>query len=318
MELFFQYLKQRRPWIGVGILFAGIFGLVFYLYRLPLEAVLYPTVLCGVLGLGLLIRDFQRVRQKYRQLSGVRTMADAMVGLPPAEGLEEAAYQQIVRLLCQEQNDLRTATGKRYQDMVDYYTIWAHQIKTPIASMDLTLQGEDSPLSRKLSGELLRIGQYVQMVLMFLRLDGDTTDYVFREQALDPIVRQAVFLSEFFHIPGNRPLGMIFFVMLFQPVTDLCCRKRRIFPEPGDDPVPVGIQIPDADDFPGIMLVLIHIHIPIPFYGLAVNTQSIGNGTLGKACLPHLLNLAVHVIPLHFVTAFPLEYSHCTRERARY
>lgn len=185
MELFFQYLKQRRPWIGVGILFAGIFGLVFYLYRLPLEAVLYPTVLCGVLGLGLLIRDFQRVRQKYRQLSGVRTMADAMVGLPPAEGLEEAAYQQIVRLLCQEQNDLRTATGKRYQDMVDYYTIWAHQIKTPIASMDLTLQGEDSPLSRKLSGELLRIGQYVQMVLMFLRLDGDTTDYVFREQALD-------------------------------------------------------------------------------------------------------------------------------------
>ena len=153
---------------------------------------LYPTVLCGVLGLGLLIRDFQRVRQKYRQLSGVRTMADAMVGLPPAEGLEEAAYQQIVRLLCQEQNDLRTATGKRYQDMVDYYTIWAHQIKTPIASMDLTLQGEDSPLSRKLSGELLRIGQYVQMVLMFLRLDGDTTDYVFREQALDPIVRQAV------------------------------------------------------------------------------------------------------------------------------
>lgn len=127
-----------------------------------------------------------------------------------------------------------------------------------------------------------------------------------------------VFLSEFFHIPGNRPLGMIFFVMLFQPVTDLCCRKRRIFPEPGDDPVPVGIQIPDADDFPGIMLVLIHIHIPIPFYGLAVDTQSIGNGTLGKACLPHLLNLAVHVIPLHFVTAFPLEYSHCTRESARY
>lgn len=125
-----------------------------------------------------------------------------------------------------------------------------------------------------------------------------------------------VFLSEFFHIPGDRPLGMIFFVMLFQPVTDLCCRKRRIFPEPGNDLVPVGIQIPDADDLPGIMLVLLHIHVPIPFYGLAVDTQSLCNGTLGKACLPHLVNLAVHVIPLHFVTAFPLEYSHCTRERA--
>ena len=90
--------------------------------------------------------------------------------------------------------------------------------------------------------------------------------------------------------------------------------QRRIFPEPENNLVPVDIQIPDANDLPGIMFVFLHIHIPIPFYGLAVDTQSLCNGTLGKACLPHLMNLAVHVIPLHFVTAFPLEYSHCTRE----
>ena len=125
-----------------------------------------------------------------------------------------------------------------------------------------------------------------------------------------------IFLSEFFYIPRDSPLGMILFVMLFQPIADLCCRKRRIFPKPGKDLVPVSIQIPDTDDLPGIMLVLLHIHVPIPFYGHAVDNQSLCNGTLGKACLPHLMNLAVHVIPLHFVTAFPLEYSHCTRERA--
>ena len=123
-----------------------------------------------------------------------------------------------------------------------------------------------------------------------------------------------IFLSEFFYIPGDRSLGMIFLVMFFQPVADLCCRKRRIFPEPGNDLVPVGIQISDADDLPGIMLVLLHIHIPIPLYGFAVDTQSLCNGTLGKACLSQLVNLAVHVIPLQFVTAFPLEYIHCTRE----
>ncbi len=38
MELFFQYLKQRRPWIGVGILFAGIFGLVFWCSTPPSSA----------------------------------------------------------------------------------------------------------------------------------------------------------------------------------------------------------------------------------------------------------------------------------------
>ena len=89
-----------------------------------------------------------------------------------------------------------------------------------------------------------------------------------------------IFLPEFFYIPGDRSLGMIFLVMFFQPVVDPCCRKRRIFPEPGNDLVPVGIQISDADDLPGIMLVLLHIHVLIPFHGLAVDTQNRYNDTL--------------------------------------
>ena len=46
---------------------------------------------------------------------------------------------------------------------------------------------------------------------------------------------KAVFLPEFFHIPGHRSLSVSFFVMLFQPVTDLGCCQRRILPEPGND-----------------------------------------------------------------------------------
>lgn len=80
----------------------------------------------------------------------------------------------------------------RYTDMIDYYTVWAHQIKTPIASMRLMLQNEDSDLARDLCADLLRIEQYVQMVLCYLRLDSDSTDYVIRQCDLDRIVRQAV------------------------------------------------------------------------------------------------------------------------------
>lgn len=77
--------------------------------------------------------------------------------------------------------------------------MWAHQIKTPIASMRLTLQNEDSDLARSLSGDLMRVEQYVEMVLVFLRLDSSTTDYVIRSHSLDDIVRPAVrkFAGEF-------------------------------------------------------------------------------------------------------------------------
>lgn len=75
--------------------------------------------------------------------------------------------------------------------MVDYYTVWAHQIKTPIASMRLTLEGEDSTLSRTISDDLFRIEQYVEMVLCYLRLDSDSSDYVIATYSLDKILKQA-------------------------------------------------------------------------------------------------------------------------------
>lgn len=73
--------------------------------------------------------------------------------------------------------------------MTDYYTLWAHQIKTPIAAMGLLLQEEPHP---ELEGELLKIEQYVEMVLGYLRLGSESTDYVFRNCGLDALVRQAV------------------------------------------------------------------------------------------------------------------------------
>ena len=193
MKLFFQYLKQRWRGIAVAILFGVIFAVTFALYHLPVEAVLYPASICGALGLMLLVIDFRRVYVKHQKLARIRSLTDAMAeNFPQIEGMEDADYQQIIQLLADEQAQFRTVTNQRYEDMVDYYTIWAHQIKTPIASMRLTLQNEDSALFRKLSGDLFRIEQYVEMVLMFLRLDSDTTDYVIREHDLDSIIRQAV------------------------------------------------------------------------------------------------------------------------------
>ena len=219
MKLLRLYLKQRWRGISAAFLFCGIFTLTFWLYRLPVEAVLYPTAVCTILGLVLLVVDFRRVLTKHQKLERIRTLSDAIgENFPEIEGLEDEDYQQIIRLLHEEQTRFRADTARRYEDMVDYYTIWAHQIKTPIASMRLTLQNEDSALSRKLSGDLFRIEQYVQMVLMFLRLDSDSTDYVIREQDLDTIIRQAVrkFAGEFI----ARQLQLIYEPVNTKVVTD--------------------------------------------------------------------------------------------------
>ena len=83
-------------------------------------------------------------------------------------------------------------TAERLRDMEEYYTLWVHQIKTPIAAMSLLLQEEDTPENGELSMELFHIEQYVEMVLQYLRLESPDPDLAIRSVEVDSCVRQAV------------------------------------------------------------------------------------------------------------------------------
>lgn len=200
MKLWMTYLKQRRRGILAGILFCGIFTISFALYRLPVKAVWYPTLLCVVLGLLFAILDIQRAKKKHRLLTEIQEINDLLSeNLPVVDGMEDEDYQAILQRFQREHREVVSDNQQTYAEMVDYYTIWAHQIKTPIASMRLTLQNEDTALSRQLTNELFRIEQYVEMVLTFLRLNSKSTDYVLKVYDLDGIIRQSVkkFAGEF-------------------------------------------------------------------------------------------------------------------------
>ena len=200
MSLFLRYLKLKRKSFAFATICSLIFLICFYLYQLPLEAVLYPMGLCLIVGMIYLSYDFGQVRKKYKKLELMKQETELIAEyLPQAESLEEDAYQQMVCLLSEQQRELQSAMDQKYSDMIGYYTVWVHQIKTPIAAMRLHLQNEDTPLARKLSGDLFRIEQYVEMVLTYLRLDSESSDYVIKEHDLDGIVRSAVkkFSSEF-------------------------------------------------------------------------------------------------------------------------
>jgi signal transduction histidine kinase len=116
----------------------------------------------------------------------------------PADQIE-SDYQKIIADLEDEAERSAQRASEKFSDMVEYYTIWAHQIKTPIAAMRLTLQSEDTETARRLSGDLNRIEEYVEMVLTYLRLDSDDTDYLIRGYDLDEIIKPAVrkFAREF-------------------------------------------------------------------------------------------------------------------------
>lgn len=219
MKLWLKYMKQRRRGILTGVLFVAIFTISFVLYQLPVKAVWYPAALCLFLGILFMILDFRRVKQKHNLLAGMQELTDLITGtLPIVDGIEDEDYQALLGMFKREHGKVISDNQRAYSEMVDYYTIWAHQIKTPISSMRLTLQNEDTALSRQLSNDLFRIEQYVEMVLTFLRLNSESTDYVIREYDLDKIIRQSVkkFAGEFI----SRKLSLIYEPLPIAVLTD--------------------------------------------------------------------------------------------------
>lgn len=200
MQFFLSYLRQRRRGLTALLLFCAVFAASFILYHLPPGAVLYPAFVCILLGAAFAIWDFSRARQKHRMLSEIRGMTAAMIdSLPETQGADDEDYQALIRMLQKEIDENNAAVSAWYQDLTESYTLWVHQIKTPVTSMRLSLEQEDTALSRKLSSDLFQIEQYVDRVLVLLRLNTDTRDYVFRECSLDEIAQQCIakFAAEF-------------------------------------------------------------------------------------------------------------------------
>ncbi len=188
-----DYLRLRRRYLWLLALMAVIFAASFYLYRLPLAAVLYPAGLSLLAGAIALTLDYLRVQKKHERLRQLAALSsDEMGAFPPAESVIEEDYQALANALREENKAQAAASSRRTDEMMDYYSTWAHQIKTPIAAMRLYLQPVDTELSRNLSGELLRVEQYADMVMAYLRLDSDSTDYLFRSYRVDDIVCPAV------------------------------------------------------------------------------------------------------------------------------
>lgn len=193
MRLFFSYIQLYRKGFALFLLFSAVLSISFALYDLPLAAVWYPLLLCVVIGLVFSVFDFIFFYKRHKNLvlllNEITVTTDS---LPAPVSVLDKDYMELIRAVHRDKMAFVCKMDEKYRSMMEYYTIWAHQIKTPIAAMRLLLTRNDSPESAALLEELTRIEQYVEMVLNYLRLDSESTDYVIREYDLDGIVKQAV------------------------------------------------------------------------------------------------------------------------------
>lgn len=106
-----------------------------------------------------------------------------------AEGsVSFAAIESLVHAAQCEIDDAH-ASSKEYRRFVE---TWVHEIKTPLAACNLSLENLHDPRLRPLSVELSRVESLVEQALYYARSSSVERDYLIRDTALIDIVRSTL------------------------------------------------------------------------------------------------------------------------------
>lgn len=208
-SVFCSYIRRRLKTLAMLLLFSVVFIVVFLLAELDTEIILYAFLLCGFMGLVYAAFDFAAYCRKYVQLKDIASRGFvSLETLPESNDINEDMYLEIIRLLYSEKSRLEEDKNAISTDMSDYYTMWAHQIKTPISAMRLLLSESENQRDKAVLLELFKIEQYADMVLQYQRIESMTTDLIFKPCDLYDLAKQAVRKYAQFFIRKKLKLNM--------------------------------------------------------------------------------------------------------------
>lgn len=206
-ESIFSFLKIRKVLIIIFIGIVVIFGILFYLYDIPFDAIIYGCELSFVWCAVCLFIDFYKYYKRHKLLHINREQFfDDAEQLPEHMDIIEYDYQELAKELYQAKQELISKNRIAKKELLDYYGMWVHQIKTPIAALDILLQNTERMLYQldekemmqkaisvsDMKMELFKIEQYVEMALNYLRVEDISSDLVFKKHELDDMVRQVI------------------------------------------------------------------------------------------------------------------------------
>lgn len=194
MKSVFFYLREHAKWV---LLYASCVVLMVMLLlgnRVESFEIVYATVLLLVSLAVVLIIDFILYTRKQKRLQELEWYLGSISEyLGPPKGQQEAAYQRLIALLEEQMVKNQNSMNGKMTDLREYYAMWVHQIKTPISALRLLLQEKAGQVDTAgEQDELFRIEQYVEMALQYVRLDSETTDFLFQKTDLDAVLREAI------------------------------------------------------------------------------------------------------------------------------
>ena len=195
------YIRSRLPFYLL-VIFNGIILILFaFLFEEAADVLYYSLTILTFVSIIMVAWDLFRSYQSYK-------LAYLYEEITPLSPLEFYLAQTLENARENQKN--QTEEGcKRYTDLMDYYTLWVHQIKTPIAASQLLVQDvTDRNIRSLLEQEIFKIDAYTHLVLQYLRLENFHDDLQLKQVALEQLVKEVVRKYSLFFIQKGLTINL--------------------------------------------------------------------------------------------------------------
>ena len=219
-----NFIKQNYIWILMIVTMSCIHLLYMYLIGARKQDLVYAAVLDAILLLITVLVGFFRYSSKVKALSNaLKRPVEEQAQLPEATDDVEILYHRLLENQSIARSESESSAAIRQSQMRDYYSMWVHQIKTPISAMKLLLEAEREELGQLIcddeqsqyllsdnmdsfEDELFRIEEYVSMALQYQRVSSTENDFVLEKVSVDGVIRDTI--KKYAKIMIRRHIGI--------------------------------------------------------------------------------------------------------------
>ncbi len=196
-----HHLCSRRFILLLLLIVFSIMGMFAFIFEDGRSLLEYQLLLAFLLASFFLGMDLASAYKEYRNQLFYASGR-------PQTALEALLFEKLA-LLEMDKKNRAIEEREKLNDLMDYYTLWAHQIKTPIAASSLLVgEIEDKKVKNQLEQELFKIESYVNIVLQYLRLESFHEDLVLKKENVEDLVKEIVKKYAIFFIQKGLSLNL--------------------------------------------------------------------------------------------------------------
>lgn len=202
------YIKDHYRFYLIYLVMIFLFDLILLLCDVSISLLYYPTCLSLFLMIVYFGYDYYKYNKKLKALQYAKHLDHIYLeNIPVPDTALEESYYALVDKIIQANIVLNDQKDTSYHELSDYMTLWSHQIKTPIAGLRLLIQSGDlSP--RILTVQVLRIEQYVDMMMYYVKMGHMNQDLKIGHYKIGDIVNEVVKKQSLFFIHKKISLNL--------------------------------------------------------------------------------------------------------------